>query len=120
MYQDSVIPPWLPSLTLRTIEEQIHVNLSYPDPDPPAKPSLETNTTQPTDGDSIRLTCVSTSPGITSYWFQSANIDVQTVSDNFHDISPARIGVDDVSYTCTASIGTFDSEPSDDLVISRK
>ena len=88
--------------------------------DKPATPVLTADVSSPTDGDTIVLTCTTTSSGITSYQFFKGVTSLVSASSNQHTVSSAAIGSDDGSYTCVASIDTVASDASSAHVISCK
>ena len=81
---------------------------------------MTADVSSPTDGDTIVLTCTTTSSGITSYQFFKGVTSLVSASSNQHTVSSAAIGTDDDSYTCVASIDTVDSDASTAYVISCK
>ena len=88
--------------------------------DKPATPVLTSDVRDPTDGDTIVLTCTTTSSGITNYEFFRGRTSLVKTSSNQYTVSSAAIGKDDDSYTCVASIDTVASDASSAHVISCK
>ena len=80
--------------------------------DKPATPKLTADVSSPTDGDTIVLTCATTSAGITSYEFFRGTTSLVKSSSNQHTVSGSAIGTDDGSYTCVAFIDTVTSDAS--------
>ena len=78
----------------------------------PHKPRLDTNNPDPTDGDSITLTCTSTTPEATTYVFEKDDTVVFEQSTNTYTINPATIGANDGVYKCYFYIGTIKAESS--------
>lgn len=75
-------------------------------------PTLTPDVSSPTDGDTIILTCATTTGGITSYEFKRGTTSLATSSAATYTITTATIGTDDDSYTCIAYIDTVASDPS--------
>ena len=83
-------------------------------------PTLTADVSNPTDGDTVVLTCTTSTSDITNYEFFRGATSLVSASSNQHTVSSAAIGTDDDSYTCVASIDTVDSDASSGYVISCK
>ena len=93
---------------------------SYSSLDKPATPVLTADVRSPTEGDSIVLTCTTTSSGVTNYEFFRGRTSLVKTSSNKYTVSSAAIGKDDDSYTCVAYKDTVASDASKAHVISCK
>ena len=88
--------------------------------DKPVTPVLTADVRSPTEGDTIVLTCTTTSSGITKYEFFRGRTSLVKTSSNKYTVSSAAIGKDDDSYTCVAYKDTVGSDASKAHVISCK
>ena len=67
----------------------------------------------PTDGDTVVLTCSTTSSDVTSYEFFKDTSSLSAASSSSqYTVSSAAIGTDDGSYTCVVYIDTVSSDTS--------
>ena len=80
--------------------------------DRPDSPTLTADVGSPTDGDSIVLTCTTTSSGVTSYEFFRGSTSLVKSSNNQYTISASAIGTDDGCYICVAFIDGVASHAS--------
>ena len=72
--------------------------------DAPAKPTLTTSNSSPTDGGAVNLTCNATATvGSISYEFLKDGVNIST-GDDTYAMANATIGSDDGSYTCVATV----------------
>ena len=78
----------------------------------PTTPTLTSNNNNPVDGDSVTLSCQTTSSGVTQYEFRRNGFSLTTSVINTLVISTATIGVDDGSYTCITYINDILSDES--------
>ena len=80
--------------------------------DKPATPVLSASTPNPTYGDSITLTCASSTEGITNYkFFKGTSMLTATSNGNTYTINNAtEVKTGGVQYSCQAFM---DSVPSD-------
>ena len=81
----------------------------------PLTPTLTSNLKEPTEGDSIVLTCTSATAGVTSYhFFKQGNRTAFFVASvgNSHTIAPAVLDTDNANYTCMAYIDNVASDGS--------
>ena len=85
--------------------------------DRPETPILTANDSSPTDGDSIVLTCTTSTAGITSYEFRYNGQVLETSENNTYVINSAIIDSHDGNYTCTAFIDIVPSNTSSVLVV---
>lgn len=91
------------SLLITSVVSSGHIN----------KPTLVTNNQYPTDGDSITLTCNTTTTGVTNYEFRKGSQVVANQLLNTHTIDPATIDAHDGNYSCIAFVDSVASPPSD-------
>ena len=90
--------------------------------DKPTTPTLTSSNSDPTDGDSITLTCTATEAAVDGYEFKLDGATVTSGSSNTLLIGSgtATIGTHDGSYTCIASIDTVSSDASSALDVNRE
>ena len=87
--------------------------------DKPAQPKLTSSVSEPTEGDSITLTCVTSTSGVTSYKFYLNGTELPSSGYiNTYTIPSASLGSGkDGKYTCAAYFESVPSNKSTDLSI---
>ena len=80
--------------------------------DKPATPTISTDNSDPVDGESITLTCTSSTAGVTSYVWKQDGSTLSGQTSQTYTIAASAIGSDEGSYTCLAYVDTVASDPS--------
>ena len=89
--------------------------------DKPERPTLTSSVKDPLIGDSITLTCASTTQGVDRYQFYKDQTALtSTGTSNTFTISSARIETPVARYHCQAFIGSVVSEDSNELSLNGK
>ena len=85
--------------------------------DKPETPVLSTDNSNPTDGESISLTCTTATTGVSSYEFKRGTTSLVNGAYNVYNIPTATIDADDDDYLCIAYIDTVASDVSNVITV---
>ena len=86
--------------------------------DKPERPVLTSNVKEPFIGDSITLTCASTTEGVDGYKFYKGQAPLtSTGTSNTFTISSAKLETPLPEYHCVALIGSIASERSANVTL---
>ena len=88
--------------------------------DKPQTPVVSTDNSNPTDGDSITLTCTSSTGAVNGYTWQLDGSTISGQTGQTYAIAQADIGTHEGAYTCVALIDTVASDTSSALTVNCK